>query len=123
MSKQQLKELIYDLENILKLDKRFKKNSDNRFKKIIKTMYLNGTKQPIINVGYVGAPVISNTNCPEIKEVIKEMTDIEQKEKECNCKPCVKSNKCELDEEFYKYINENIEEVSKFVDELNRVKS
>ena len=37
MSKKELKELIYDLENILKLDKIFKENGEKKYKKMIKT--------------------------------------------------------------------------------------
>lgn len=43
MSKEELKELIYNLEDILKLDKRFKKNGDNKYKKTIKNIYINST--------------------------------------------------------------------------------
>ena len=108
MSKTELKKLIYDLENILKNDKRFKKNNDNNFKKIIKTMYINSKKQPVINVNRVTTPtpIIDKTECPKPKiKIIKG---------KCNCKPCATSVKTKKNQSYdncYKLFKEPLEEI------------
>lgn len=56
MLKKELKDLIYDLENILKLDKRFKNNGENKYKKMIKKMFINSNKQSLFNLTYLSVP-------------------------------------------------------------------
>jgi hypothetical protein len=90
MSKQELKELIYDLENILKLDKRFKKNKDNKYKKIIKNIFIESNKYSLINLARINTPIIYNNqinniptetcNCLDKIKYIK----TQSKEKECS---------------------------------------
>lgn len=76
MSKLELKELIYDLEDILKLDKRFKKNGDNKYKKNIKAMYiktlLDNNKfkyiQPLCPpVVIPSCPTVEPPTCPTVE--------------------------------------------------------
>ena len=86
MSNGELKELIYSLENILKQDKRFKKNRDNKYKKNIKTLYIN-TLQNKKNLIYVN-PVIQKQECPIIYErecpiVQKQECPVVQKQDYC----------------------------------------
>ena len=66
MSNNELKELIYSLENILKQDKRFKKNGDNKYKKNIKTLYINAlqNKNNLNNFTYI------KTTCPKVEPTI-----------------------------------------------------
>ena len=87
MSNSELKELIYSLENILKQDKRFKKNADNKYKKNIKTLYIN-TLQNKNNFIYV-KPVIHKQECPVVQ---KQECPIVQKQ-EC---PVVQKQECPI---------------------------
>jgi hypothetical protein len=115
MLKIQLKKLIYDLENILKNDKRFKKNRDNNFKKIIKTMHINSIKQPIINVSNITTPITNKTEC--LKPIIKVMNEI------CNCKPCasVKTTKIQSYENCYELVKEDLEQIRDDVNRLSKI--
>lgn len=63
MSHIEIKELIYDLENILKTDIRFKKNKDNKYKKNIKNIYI----KTLLNKNNSYNPVFIQTACPECK--------------------------------------------------------
>jgi hypothetical protein len=95
MSNSELKELIYSLENILKQDKRFKKNGDNKYKKNIKTLYIN-TLQNKKNLIYVN-PIVQKQECPIIYErecpiVQKQECPIVQKQ-EC---PIVQKQECPI---------------------------
>ena len=72
MSNIELKELIYSLENILKQDKRFKKNGDNKYKKNIKTLYINALQNKnnfiYLKPSCQECPVVQKQECPAVQK-------------------------------------------------------
>jgi hypothetical protein len=109
----ELKKLIYNLEDILKKDDRFKKNGDNKYKKNIKKMYINSisNKPNLNNLSYLNSyqppPIVIQqpSECP----IVEEKTCPKVEEKEC---PKVE------DIEFLKKINSSFDNFSVILDEI-----
>jgi len=112
----ELKKLIYNLEDILKKDDRFKKNGDNKYKKNIKKMYINSISNntnlnnlsylyqpsppPIIIQQSSSCPIVEGKECPKVKE-----------------KECLKQVE---DIEFLKKINSSFDNYSLILDEIKK---